>query len=139
MPNRNRTLLASLVLTAAVLLAYGAVWFFDFVRYDDGSHVFDNTHIASGLSAENVRWAFGSFNAGQWLPLTWLSFMLDVSIFGLRPGAMHGMNVVLHATNVLLLFTLLRRMTGQFWHSFAVAALFALHPCLLYTSDAADE
>ena len=128
MPNRKRTLLASLVLTVAVFLAYGAVWRFDFVRYDDPSHVFDNAHIATGLSGENFRWAFTHFNAGQWLPLTWLSFMLDVSLFGLNPGAMHGVNVLLHATNVLLLFTLLRRMTGKFWHSFAVAALFALHP-----------
>ncbi len=128
MPNRKRTLLASLVLVAAVLLAYGAVWRFDFVRYDDASHVFDNPHIATGLSAENIRWAFAQYNAGQWLPLTWISFMLDVSLFGLAPGAMHGMNVLLHAANALLLFTLLRRMTGQFWHSFAVAVLFALHP-----------
>ena len=128
MPNRNRTLLASLVLAAAVLLAYAGAWRCGFIHYDDDTHVFANAHVASGLGAENVRWAFGQFNGAQWIPLTWLSFMLDVSLFGLDPGAMHGVNVLFHTANALLLFALLRAMTGAFWRSFAVAALFGLHP-----------
>jgi tetratricopeptide (TPR) repeat protein len=128
MPSRNRTLLVSLVLAAAVLLAYAGAWRCGFVHYDDDTHVFANAHVVSGLSAENVRWAFGQFNGAQWIPLTWLSFMLDVSLFGLNPGAMHGVNVIFHAANTLLLFALLRTMTGAFWRSFAVAALFGLHP-----------
>jgi tetratricopeptide (TPR) repeat protein len=128
MPSRNRTLLACLVLAAAVLLAYCGAWRCGFVDYDDNTHVFENPHITSGLSGENIRWAFGQFNGAQWIPLTWLSFMLDASLFGLNPGAMHVVNVLFHLANTLLLFALLRRMTGAFWRSFAVAALFGLHP-----------
>ncbi|MEQ1852387.1 MAG: tetratricopeptide repeat protein [Chthoniobacteraceae bacterium] len=128
MPDRHRTLLASLVLAVFVLLAYGAAWRCDFVHYDDHSHVFENAHVTGGLSAENVRWAFTRFNGAQWIPLTWLSFMLDVTLFGLEPGAMHGVNVLLHTANTLLLFALLRTLTASFWRSLAVAALFGLHP-----------
>jgi Tfp pilus assembly protein PilF len=128
MPDRQRTLLGSLVLALLVLFAYAGAWQCGFVHYDDPSHVFENRHVSTGLSTENVRWAFSDFNGAQWIPLTWLSFMLDVSVFGLDPGPMHGVNVLLHAANAILLFALLRSMTGAFWCSFGVAVLFAVHP-----------
>src|SRR5205823_2017819 len=76
----------------------------------------------------NIRWAFTTLDAGFWHPLTWLSYMLDVSVFGIHPWGFHLTNVLLHAVSVALLFLLLRRMTGAIWRSAAVAILFALHP-----------
>ena len=128
MPNRNRTILVGLALIVAVCLAYCGVWRFEFVHYDDNSHVFANEHITGGLTPESVRWAFGQFNGAQWIPLTWISFMADVSLFGLNPGAMHVENVALHALNAVLLFLLLSRLTSRIWPAAAVAGIFALHP-----------
>ncbi len=128
MPNRQRTLVVSIALFVAVCLAYCAVWRFEFVHYDDNNHIFTNPRVNSGLTADNVRWAFGQFNGAQWVPLTWVSFMIDVSVFGLNPGAMHGVNVFFHALNAVLLFVLLSRMTSELWSAALVAALFALHP-----------
>lgn len=128
MPNRNRTIIVGLALIVAVCLAYCGVWRFEFVHYDDNSHVFANDHITGGLTPESARWAFGQFNGAQWIPLTWISFMTDVSLFGLHPGAMHVENVLLHALNAVLLFLLLCRLTSRIWPAAAVAGIFALHP-----------
>ena len=83
---------------------------------------------ADGLTGESVGWAFTSFYASNWHPLTWISHMLDVDFFGLWAGGHHLVNLLLHATGSILLFLVLRRMTGALWSSAFVAALFALHP-----------
>ena len=101
---------------------------FGFVDLDDGFYVTRNPYVSSGLSRENFAWAFATGATGNWHPLTWLSLMLDVQLFGLRPGPMHATNVGLHTLNVLLLFFLLRLLTGCVWRSGFVAALFAVHP-----------
>jgi len=100
----------------------------DFVNYDDKEYVLDNTHVTSGLTLENARWAFGNGYAGNWHPVTWLSHMLDCQMFGLNPWGHHLTNVLLHALNAGLAFALLQQMTGAGLRSLFVAALFAVHP-----------
>jgi tetratricopeptide (TPR) repeat protein len=100
----------------------------DFINFDDPPYVTANPHVTSGLSWGNVVWAFQSNVAANWHPLTWLSHMLDVQLFGLRAGWHHLMSLLLHIANALLLFSVLRRMTGAEWRGALVAALFAVHP-----------
>ena len=113
------------VATLAVFLPVGRQ---GYVNYDDSDYVTANRHVQSGLRWENVIWAFKSGHASNWHPLTWISHMLDIQLFGDKPGAQHLVSVGLHIANALLLFLLLRRMTGALWRSVMVAALFALHP-----------
>ena len=99
-----------------------------FVDYDDDSYVTENSNVKKGLKKESVIWAFKSTFVGNWHPLTWLSHMLDVQLFGMNSGAHHIINVLFHILNTLLLFLVFRRMTGEIWKSCFVAAFFALHP-----------
>jgi tetratricopeptide (TPR) repeat protein len=99
-----------------------------FINLDDDVYITDNWHIKGGLTLEGVTWAFKSIHAGHWHPLTWLSHMLDCQIYGLKPSGHHLTNLVFHVASTLLLFLVLRRMTGALWRSWFVAALFALHP-----------
>jgi tetratricopeptide (TPR) repeat protein len=99
-----------------------------FITYDDPVYVTGNAHVAGGLTWQNIRWAFRSTEASNWHPLTWISHMADCQVFGLHPWGHHLTNVLLHATNALLLFILLRGMTRAPWRSLFVAALFGLHP-----------
>lgn len=115
-------------LVLAAMVAYSGVWNFDYVVYDDLAYVVDNPMVNRGLTLEGIAWAFTSSHASNWHPLTWISLMLDVSLFGVSPGASHVVNVVIHAANAVLLFALLRATTGAPWRSAAVAGLFALHP-----------
>ena len=115
-------------LVLAVLVVYAPVSGFDYVSYDDPTYIVENPMVNGGLSLPGIAWAFTGSRGSNWHPLTWISLMLDVSLFGLRPGAFHVVNVVLHAANGVLLLLLLRRLTGAFWRSAMVAGLFALHP-----------
>lgn len=99
-----------------------------FVNFDDGAFVAQNPHVLTGLSAENVRWAFTAVHESWWLPVLWLSYMLDAEFFGAGPFGFHFTNILLHAANTLLLFWVLWRLTGARGRSLLVAALFALHP-----------
>jgi tetratricopeptide (TPR) repeat protein len=99
-----------------------------FVNYDDSDYVSENAHVQSGLKWDNVVWAFTTGHASNWHPLTWLSHMVDAQLFGRQAGPQHLVSVGFHIANTLLLFLLLRRMTGALWRSAFVAALFALHP-----------
>ena len=119
----------SLGLIAAVLFVYAQVHQFGFVNWDDPPYVTENPHVLGGLSWQSTRWAFTSTHTGGlWLPLTWLSLMLDVNMWGPAAGGLHVTNVVLHAANAVLLFGLLYRMSGARGRSAFVAALFAVHP-----------
>ena len=120
-------LLGALLVIATVLL-YGSVRHHEFLDFDDSQYVTKNIHVSTGLKLGNVVWAFTTFYAANWHPLTWLSHMTDCQLFGLNSGSQHVVNVALHAANVLLLFLLLQRGTGAVWRSFFVAALFAVHP-----------
>ena len=121
------TALFCVLLVAVTVAVFWPVRHHEFVNYDDPDYVTTNARVLRGLSWENVEWAFGS-HAGNWHPLTWLSHMLDVQLFGLKPGWHHWVSVLLHAVNSVLLFLLCRRMTGASWRSGCLAALFALHP-----------
>ncbi len=116
------------VLVVAILAVFGQVLRHDYVDYDDGDYVAKNEMVQRGLSSESVRWAFNATHASNWHPLTWLSHMLDWELYGNQPGKHHFTSVLIHAANTLLLFGLLRLMTGALWRSAFVAALFGLHP-----------
>jgi len=121
-------MVACVALVSITLLAFAAVRDFGFVDYDDLNYVADNPHVRQALTWGGVRWAFTSGYFANWHPLTWLSHMLDVQLFGVNAGAHHAVNLSLHILNTLLLFGVLRRMTGAIWRSAFVAALFAVHP-----------
>jgi len=117
-----------LFLVFVTVSLYGPVGTFEFDNYDTANYVYENSRVKAGLTAANLRWAFTTTYVSNWHPVTWISHMLDVQLFGLNPGAHHWTNVVLHLANSLLLFGVLRLMTGSLWRSGAVAALFAIHP-----------
>jgi tetratricopeptide (TPR) repeat protein len=116
------------VLLLATLAVYSQVRTYDFVNLDDPDYVSANPHVRAGLNSEGLVWAFTTDRDGNWFPLTWLSHMASWQLFGPRAGLHHLVNVMLHALSTLLLFALLRRMTGCRWRSAFVAGLFALHP-----------
>ena len=116
------------VLVAAVLAVFGQTVRHDFVNYDDEPYLRENPPVAQGLTMEGVRWAFTSRHASNWHPVTWLSHMLDCQIYGPSPWGHHLTNVLLHTSTAILLFLVLRRMTGDLWPSAFVAAVFAVHP-----------
>lgn len=101
---------------------------FDFVDFDDPHYVTGNEFVNTGLRWENVVRAFSGAHSSNWHPVTWISHMLDCEWFGLKPGAHHVVNFLLHGGNAAVLFLLLHLMTGAMWRSAFVAALFALHP-----------
>lgn len=99
-----------------------------FVDYDDHHYVTANKVVQRGMTREGLVWAFTTTKFANWLPVTWLSHMLDCELFGLNAGGHHATSAVLHAFNAALLFFALRALTGRFWAPAAVAALFAFHP-----------
>ncbi|MGH7979441.1 MAG: tetratricopeptide repeat protein, partial [Limisphaerales bacterium] len=117
-----------LVLALATLAVYFPVRNYSFVDYDDSGYFFGNPHVLGGLTWPNVQWAFTSGEYANWHPLTWLSLMLDATLFGPGAAAPHLTNVLLHAANSILLFLSFLRMTGAIWRSAALAMLFAIHP-----------
>jgi len=125
---RQKPAVLGVLLVAATLFLYAPVTHHEFLDYDDTAYVNKNTHVHTGLSFDNIAWAFTTFHEANWHPLTWLSHMVDCQLFDLNSGSHHFVNVVLHAANVLLLFLLLQRASGGVWRSFFVAALFATHP-----------
>ena len=119
-----------MALFALTMIVYLPVLGHGFLRsFDDAQYVTDNLPVRRGLSAQSFCWAWTSFCASNWHPLTWLSHMLDCQLFGLeKPGGHHLVNLLLHTANTLILFLVLQRMTGAAWRSSLVAALFAVHP-----------
>ena len=99
-----------------------------FLNYDDNIFITDNPRVQSGISMDNIKWAFTNYYYGFYYPVTMLSHMLDCQVFGLRAEGHHMVSVVLHIINSVLLFAALMLMTGYRWRSFFVAALFAIHP-----------
>src|SRR5947209_20459347 len=102
-----------------------------FVNYDDPRYVTDNPHVLDGLSREDVAWAFTTFHAANWHPLTWLSLQLDAQVAGPSARAasvFHLSNLLLHTAATVLLFLALRALSRRTWPSALVAALFAVHP-----------
>ncbi|NQW04793.1 MAG: tetratricopeptide repeat protein [Acidobacteria bacterium] len=118
---------AVLALLVATAFVYAPVRYYEFVSWDDGLMTL-NPNVAHGLTWRSAWWAMTTGYAGQWIPLTWLSRLVDISLFGWNAGGHHLTNLLIHLANVALLFTLLWRMTGQLGRSWWVTAFFALHP-----------
>jgi len=125
--NRQKVLI-SILLVAATLAVYGQVIGFRFVNLDDNHYITENPAVLEGLTLQGILWAFTTFYADFWHPLTWLSHMIDVELYGLWAGGHHLTSLLLHLANTVLLFLVLAAMTGANAPSAAVAALFALHP-----------
>ncbi len=126
--SKNKVGIIYIFLTIATLVTYWPVNYCDFIYLDDPKYVTGNTHIQHAITMQGVRWAFTTGYASNWHPLTWLSHMLDVQLFELKPRWHHLTNLLFHIANVLLLFFIFHRMTKSAWKSAFVAALFALHP-----------
>jgi len=116
------------LLIAVTLAVFWPVQGHGFLAYDDDAYVYDNPHVNTGLTIANIRWALTAMEAYNWHPLTWISHMVDVQLYGLDPAGHHRTNLLLHLANIVLLFLVLRRMTRSAWRSALVAALFAVHP-----------
>ena len=117
-----------LVLAAMTFAVFGQTAGFGFVNFDDDLYVYDNTRVTGGLSWKGLVWVFTHVECSLYHPLTMLSLMADSQIYGRHPGGYHLTNVLLHTISVLLLFLILCQMTGAFWRSAFVAAVFAIHP-----------
>ena len=115
-------------LAATTWLVFGQTVRFPFVDFDDPVYVYENPHINRGLTARGLVWAFTHVPAPDWYPLTTISHMVDSQLYGLNAGGHHFTNVLLHGVTVILLFLVLRAMTGMTWRSAFVAVLFAIHP-----------
>ena len=116
------------LLGALILAVYWKVQYHEFINYDDGRYITENKHVNSSFSKENFIWAFTHSHSANWHPVTWLSHILDVQLYGLNPKGHHLTSLTLHIANSLLLFLVFARMTGAIWKSLFVASLFAFHP-----------
>jgi protein O-mannosyl-transferase len=125
--NSSRPWWICALLVLAIFSAYWPVMGYAFTDFDDPQYVFKNPHVLKGLSWSGVVWAFTHFQV-NWHPLTWLSHMLDAQLYGTNAGGHHATSVLFHAANAVLLFLLLKHLTGATWRSAMVAALFGLHP-----------
>jgi tetratricopeptide (TPR) repeat protein len=115
-------------LVGAIWVVFGQTLGHGFINYDDEEHVYGNPQVIQGLNLKGIEWAFTHSVASNWHPLTVMSHMLDCQIYGLHAGGHHLTNLLLHAATAILLFLVLREMTGKLWRSAFVAAVFAIHP-----------
>jgi tetratricopeptide (TPR) repeat protein len=124
--------LPDLAVVVVIVLAVAAIYvqmaWFQFVSWDDPAYVTSNYRVRQGLSWDNLVWAFTTMLAANWHPLTWLSLLLDSSLFGTWAGGFHLSSVAWHLATSLLLYSLLRRMTGELWRPALVAIIWAVHP-----------
>jgi protein O-mannosyl-transferase len=125
---KKKSLLICLLLALVTLAVYWPVTSHQFIIFDDDDYITQNSHVTAGLTWPSIVWAFKTDHAANWHPLTWISHMADCQIYGVKPGGHHLTNVLFHIANTLLLFLLLKQMTGAVWRSAFVAAFFAWHP-----------
>jgi hypothetical protein len=125
---KRRDLYLAALLFAGTVLVYAQVWRFGFIAVDDPAYVSQNAYVQEGLTLRSLTWSFTAVHDCNWIPLTWLSLMLDTDLYGVHPGGYHLTNVLLHAVNTLVLFAALAHATQDRARSAFVAALFALHP-----------
>ncbi|HEX3741776.1 MAG TPA: tetratricopeptide repeat protein [Terriglobales bacterium] len=124
----RKNLVLSLALVLLTVVVYLPVRNNAFINFDDNHYITENPHVKAGLSWDTVNWAFTTYDAANWHPLTWLSHALDCELFGLNPAGHHFVNLLLHGFNAILLFLILQSLTGFTWRSLMVSALFAVHP-----------
>jgi protein O-mannosyl-transferase len=123
-----KSLLIVLFIIAMTAGVYWQVGSHQFITFDDDMYITLNEKVKSGLSLQGLKYAFGFSKVTYWHPVTWLSHQLDCELFGLNAGIHHLINALFHILNSVLLFVVLRKMTGSHWRSAFAAALFALHP-----------
>src|SRR4030043_476134 len=126
--NKKYKYLIIIFLIVASFIAFGQILGNDFINYDDGKYITENNHIKFCINTESIKWAFTTTYFSYWHPLTWLSHMLDWSLFGSNAGGHHLISLLLHIGAVLFLFLFLNKTTKSLWPSAFVAAVFALHP-----------
>jgi len=119
---------AIVVLAVLVLIAFSPSFNNGFVLYDDDRYIVNNPAVRAGLTLAGLRWAFLTVEASNWHPLTWISHMLDISLFGLNPSLHHMMGLALHAATATFVLLMFRAMTGVLWPSVFACLFFALHP-----------
>ncbi len=124
----EKSLPLCLMLVVLVFFAFAPVLHYGLIGIDDPAYVSLNNYVLGGLTLDDVTWAFTTFSAYNWHPVTWLSHMADLQLFGMSPPRMHLVNLLFHSANTLVVFLLLRAMTGALWRSVLVAALFGIHP-----------
>lgn len=117
-----------LCLLMFVLIIYYQVRNYEFINYDDHAYVTNNYYILKGISRESLRWVLLGDVVSNWHPLTMLTHMLDVSLYGVNAGAHHLTNVQFHIINTILMFLVFSRMTKDFWKPAFIAVIFAVHP-----------
>lgn len=125
---KRKYLITSSILTILILAVYWQTGSHAFINLDDQAYLYENQHIADGLTSSSIIWAITSIDYFYWQPVTWLSHMIDVELYGMKPGGHHLSNVCIHIASTILLLYFLFRLTGFFWQSAFVAAMFALHP-----------
>jgi Tfp pilus assembly protein PilF len=130
--NRRDVLMRRWMIASGIgLLTVSVFWTvldLPFINLDDPVYVTQNAWVLQGITLPSFIWSFSTNHGANWHPLTWLSHMMDVSLFGISPQGHHGMNLLLHCANAFLLFMLFSRLTGAVWRSAFLAALFAVHP-----------
>ncbi|MGJ8656809.1 MAG: tetratricopeptide repeat protein [Akkermansiaceae bacterium] len=130
-------LVVILVLIGSIL--YSKSISFDYVSYDDTAYVYENHFVKQGLTEESIQWAFlYQSQAGElshrgienlWHPLTWISHMLDVELYGINtPGGHHGTNLILYLMTIPLVFWSSYKLLGNIWAGFIVALIWTVHP-----------
>jgi protein O-mannosyl-transferase len=127
-PAEQSPLIPILSLSLLVFVTFLPCLLNGFVNLDDKSYVARNPHVLQGLTWQDLKWAWSNMESSNWHPLTWISHMLDAQIYGAGPTGHHATNVLLHVLNTVLLFLLLKQMTGAHWRSFIMAAFFGVHP-----------
>jgi protein O-mannosyl-transferase len=125
---KNYTYLMVIFIIISSYAAFGRIAVNDFINFDDTGYITENYHVQSGISIQNIKWAFTSVVMSNWHPLTWLSYTLDWSLFGENPSGHHLVSLLLHIGAVIFLFLFLYKTTNNIWPSAFAAALFALHP-----------
>jgi tetratricopeptide (TPR) repeat protein len=117
-----------ILVSVAILVVYWPVQHYDLISLDDIDYITGNPYVKAGLTWDSFSWAMKDIHTGYWHPLTWFSHMLDYQLFRSRVGGHHWTNVIFHIANSILLYVVLKRMSGSAWKSALVAALFAVHP-----------
>lgn len=128
--NKRYKLIICLALLVGTFAVFAPALFNHFV-YDDEQYLHQNFHVRNGLTKSGLIWSFKSIYAANWHPLTWISHMVDCSLYCFKPWGHHLTSLVIHSINVILLFLFLVRLTGYIWRSAFTVALFAIHPLRL--------
>lgn len=125
---RYRSILIVVGLAVICAIIYGQTAGFELINIDDRAYIYENPMVLSGLNGRSIAWAFTAFYSANWHPVTWLSHMLDVSLFGQNAGAFHVVNAVFHTIASILAYFVFKRLMGSVWQGAFIAALFAVHP-----------